>query len=516
MSISSAVFRNSYVGNGSTDTFPITFDFFQDEDILVKTRSALGVETTLGPGDYEITDENVILPAPLASGVKIIIKRNLSLTQLTEFRNQGEFFPEDIEDVLDRAVMLIQQLQDIADRSLKLTDTVEGFDPSLPSDIPLKPGATLIVNGTGNGVAAGPTMADVANAQANASAAANSAAAALASQEAAAESEENAADSATAAANSAAAAATSESNAAGSATAAANSATAAATSATNSANSATSSATSATNSGNSATAASASQTAAATSAANAANSATAAATSATNASNSATSAATSATAAAAARAMIVGSKTDSGLTGADQILSAPVTLVVNLTASLTSLAGIQAVTDEQALILTNKSGGATLIKNNSGSAASGQKIVTGTGGDINFADQSSLWLIYDSVAGVWRVVGGSGSGSSAIESSDLTLTASDTIAIDAISTDQSFLVQGGSAAVSLSNTPFSGTPKNLTLITLIGNNDVYPVTINFNDASNGCVGNFESITLSKYQIAKFRYYSSISRWVYVQ
>ncbi|MCV5663440.1 hypothetical protein OFN50_30935, partial [Escherichia coli] len=65
--------------------------------------------------DYTVTNAgsynggNVVLTAPLASGWKISIARELEPTQETDLRNQGKFFPEVHEDAFDKLTMLIQQ-----------------------------------------------------------------------------------------------------------------------------------------------------------------------------------------------------------------------------------------------------------------------------------------------------------------------------------------------------------------------------------------------------------------------
>lgn len=129
-------------------------------------------------------------------------------------------------------------------------------------------------------------------------------------------------------------------------------------------------------------------------------------------------------------------------------------------------------------------------------------------GKVQWFDDIDDLLVYSEAA--WKPLNAGYYGS------DLTLTASDTLAINLYKVNQTWLVQGNSAAISLSTTPFTGTPQDLTEVTLIGNHDTNTVTITYNDASGGCVGDFTTITLSKYQTAKFRYVSAISRWVYVQ
>lgn len=305
MALSSTTNRNDYVGNGATSVYPYGFRILSASDLRVTVRlSGASAETTLALNtDYtvsgvgEANGGNVTLVAgALASGAAITIRRVRPLTQLTDIRNQGAFYPEIHEDAFDHAVMITQQQADEIERSVRNAETVaaSAFDPQLPADIAGAGYAVPMLNEDGDGFAPASSWptGDTINA------ASVSAAEALASAEAAASSEDAAADSETAAAASETAAAGSATNAGNSATAAAGSASAAATSATAAAGSATAAAGSATAAAGSATAAAGSATTAATANGQAQTAAANAGTSETNAAGSATAAAGSASAAA--------------------------------------------------------------------------------------------------------------------------------------------------------------------------------------------------------------------------
>lgn len=103
-------------------------------------------------------------------------------------------------------------------------------------------------------------------------------------------------------------------------------------------------------------------------------------------------------------------------------------------------------------------------------------------------------------------------GSSDIQNSDLTLTASDTLAISLTSDRQTWLVQGGASAVDMSTTPFgSSAPANGAEITLIGNDDTFVVFFPSNDAAKGIIGN--SFTLSRGQVVTVKYNATLDRYV---
>lgn len=177
MSITSTTSRVDYTGNGATATYDYPFVIFAEGDLLVSTRDDDDVQTTLVLNtDYTVdgvADSGggtiTLVDGVLASGYALTIRRVVDITQETDIRNQGEFFPETHEDVFDRLVMIDQQQQDSLDRSLKLPESVssDDFDPTLPWDIASQAGGVLVVNADGDGfdiipaTAAGTLDADV-------------------------------------------------------------------------------------------------------------------------------------------------------------------------------------------------------------------------------------------------------------------------------------------------------------------------------------------------------------------
>lgn len=140
MSLASTQNRNDYVGAGNTATYPYGFKVFADTDLLVTVRNTSNVETTLSlTTDYTVTGVgntpggNVVLVSSgqawltggfLTTGYALTIRRVRPLTQETDLRNGGEYFPEVVEDEFDRGVMIAQQLKDGVDRSFRLPETV--------------------------------------------------------------------------------------------------------------------------------------------------------------------------------------------------------------------------------------------------------------------------------------------------------------------------------------------------------------------------------------------------------
>lgn len=98
------------------------------------------------------------------------------------------------------------------------------------------------------------------------------------------------------------------------------------------------------------------------------------------------------------------------------------------------------------------------------------------------------------------------------QNSNLTLAGSGTLAISLTHTQQTWLVQGASAAITMSTTPFgSSAPVSGAEIVVIGNDDTNIVTFPTNDAAKGIIG--YSVTLGRGQVATFKYNATLDRYV---
>tara|TARA_A100001388_G_scaffold15886_1_gene10565 strand:- start:9260 stop:10396 length:1137 start_codon:yes stop_codon:yes gene_type:complete len=147
MTINSTVRKtNLFVGNGNASTFPFAFKVFTaSEIVVVRVTTATSTETTLTlQTDYTVLlnpDQNsnpggsITLVSGgvaqnLATGFNLIITSDVQPTQGTDLTNQGGFFPEVINDALDKAVILHQQQQEVLDRSIRfaLTNTIGSLE----------------------------------------------------------------------------------------------------------------------------------------------------------------------------------------------------------------------------------------------------------------------------------------------------------------------------------------------------------------------------------------------------
>jgi hypothetical protein len=188
MSISSTTNRNDYTATGSVDTYAYTFRIFDEDDLTITVKNLSNVETTLTKtthytvtGVGSLTGGNVVLvngafdwidgDGDLKQDYTITIRRVLDLIQETDIRNQGAFYPEVHEDQFDKLVMIDQQQQDEIDRSIKIPESVDpsSFNGELPAGVndPSNAGASLIVNSSSDGWDLGPTVASIADHEAD-------------------------------------------------------------------------------------------------------------------------------------------------------------------------------------------------------------------------------------------------------------------------------------------------------------------------------------------------------------
>lgn len=148
MTISSTTRKaGPYIGNGTASVFPFAFKVFQASDVeVVRLTVATNIETTLAlTTDYTVSlnqdqDSNpggsiTLVAGALATGYNLVITSDVENLQPTDLTNQGGFYPDVINDALDRATIQIQQLQEGLDRAALLPITSSADAASLVADI---------------------------------------------------------------------------------------------------------------------------------------------------------------------------------------------------------------------------------------------------------------------------------------------------------------------------------------------------------------------------------------------
>ncbi len=122
------ILSGPYLGNGVADTFEFAFTVMEASEVLVVMTDDDGVETTLElTTDYtvDVSGKTITLVAgPLPVDYLLIIKSQIVPLQLTNFSSQGAFYPEIHEAAFDKLTRVVQQHQEEAGRSLRVTPTV--------------------------------------------------------------------------------------------------------------------------------------------------------------------------------------------------------------------------------------------------------------------------------------------------------------------------------------------------------------------------------------------------------
>lgn len=124
MTVSTATSRNSYNGNAATDTFAYTFRILDEAHVAVYVDDVLQTITThytvTGVGDSG--GGNIVFTTPPATGtLNVVFIRSIPATQETDYVENDPFPAAAHEDALDKLTMLVQQQQEIANRSLALS-----------------------------------------------------------------------------------------------------------------------------------------------------------------------------------------------------------------------------------------------------------------------------------------------------------------------------------------------------------------------------------------------------------
>ena len=176
MTILSTITKQSFSCNGSLRDFDFTFPAVSADDIKALILDSSGIETELTvTAQYSVTlnpdgsGGALTTVATWAAGNTLIVYRETEHTQETEYKNNQAFDQGVLTSDLDKATMMIQEVDEKVGRALKLKkssalESVEVAD--------LVAGKVLKVNSSGDGIDMGPVGDDIASAQANAEAAA--------------------------------------------------------------------------------------------------------------------------------------------------------------------------------------------------------------------------------------------------------------------------------------------------------------------------------------------------------
>lgn len=162
MTVSSTTTKVSASGDGSTAAFNYTFKIFADSEMEVIIRSSTGTETTKtltthynvsgagndAGGTVTFTSGNIP-----ASGETVVLRRNLALTQGTDYVENDPFPANSHEDGLDRLTFITQGLQEELDRTFKVSKTNSITTPEFTEDASARASKALGFSSDGNTLA---------------------------------------------------------------------------------------------------------------------------------------------------------------------------------------------------------------------------------------------------------------------------------------------------------------------------------------------------------------------------
>lgn len=156
MTISSTYSPDSYAGNGSTDTFAITFEFLSvstNVKVSIKVDSTGVITEKTASTHYNISGSNVVFTAGNipASGETIIIELNPDFKQQTDYKENNALAAETLETDLDERTLESQINKDNADRSLKLDASVSGVTNTIVVDSTIANNASKFIRFNENG-----------------------------------------------------------------------------------------------------------------------------------------------------------------------------------------------------------------------------------------------------------------------------------------------------------------------------------------------------------------------------
>ncbi len=153
-----------YQGDGSNTAWPFTFRIVDATDVKLMLIDADGTETDITSDYFVDTVNNTVhypgyapgaeppeaeQPAPVQTGQRLVIYRELPITQEKDLGDKWPFFV--IELALDKLTMILQQIYGWWGRTLKFPVGWEIDHPDFDTSIPIEAGKTWRVNDEGTG-----------------------------------------------------------------------------------------------------------------------------------------------------------------------------------------------------------------------------------------------------------------------------------------------------------------------------------------------------------------------------
>ena len=155
MTVQKDVTKNIYVGNGSTRTFPFTFECPAEHPEYIKVYLMQDDGTALATSDYQLDMDAKQITYPssgtaLPEGKKLVIMRELPLQQMMNLVNNGAYFAEDVETAFDENVMAMQQIAEKLNRSIIMSVDIDG--DAFVNEVPFEAGKSFRIADDGKSI----------------------------------------------------------------------------------------------------------------------------------------------------------------------------------------------------------------------------------------------------------------------------------------------------------------------------------------------------------------------------
>lgn len=155
MTVQKDVTKNIYVGNGSTRTFPFTFECPAEHPEYIKVYLMQDDGTALATSDYQLDMDAKQITYPssgtaLPEGKKLVIMRELPLQQMMNLVNNGPYFAEDVELAFDENVMAMQQIAEKLNRSIIMSVDIDG--DAFVNEVPFEAGKSFRIADDGKSI----------------------------------------------------------------------------------------------------------------------------------------------------------------------------------------------------------------------------------------------------------------------------------------------------------------------------------------------------------------------------
>ena len=152
--------RISYVATQGQTVFTIPFEFFDDTDINLYINDVLKeLETDYTVSGGDGTTGTLVLVTGATVGDIIVLTRSIPLERVTDFPTSGPFQVASLNVELDKVIAMIADLEDLANRGLRLSDSDTTLSLTLASK-DVRKGTVLAFNAITGAVEVGPTIAD--------------------------------------------------------------------------------------------------------------------------------------------------------------------------------------------------------------------------------------------------------------------------------------------------------------------------------------------------------------------